>query len=66
MKSPAPSQLSPPARIARLALLVAVLAAWIVVVLAMFPRDNEAASAPGGDRTTPAMRHSIPSAPEHV
>ena len=66
MKPPARLQLSPPARAARLSLLVAVLAAWIVVVLAMFPRDNEATSAPRGERTSPAMRHSIPSPPERV
>jgi len=47
-------------------LVVAVLAAWTVVVLAMIPRDHEVSSAPGGDRTRPALRHSIPPVPVRV
>jgi hypothetical protein len=47
-------------------LLVAVVAAWAVVVLAMFPRDHEASSAPGGAPTAPTLRHSMPSPPVRV
>jgi hypothetical protein len=46
-------------------LLVAVVAAWAVVVLGMFPRDHEASSAPGGEPTAP-LRHSMPSPPVRV
>jgi hypothetical protein len=47
-------------------LLVAVVAAWAVVVLAMLPRDTEASSAPSGERTAPTLRHSMPSPPVRV
>ena len=56
MKSPARSPLTARARAGRLILLVAVLAAWVIVVLAVFPRGDTAAAGSDTNRSTPDER----------
>jgi hypothetical protein len=66
MKASNRLQLSSRARAARLALLFGMVVVWSVVVFGLLPRDREISSAPGGDRTSPALPYSIPASPVPV
>jgi hypothetical protein len=58
--------LSSRARAVRRALLVGMVVVWGVVVFGLLPRDREISSAPGGERTSPALPYSIPASPVNV